>query len=217
MDAKKEISESDIFESLIASLREGLETLESQTISEIICFGLGKIGECSISRYQLALLLCLKDLFKVNVQVYDPIFSTLDINILKVFEVSIIENNSEGKFKVSDKNVLFFLPHCPKQLSNNLLWVNWGLSLKNCIIIANSFNGIIESSSSRTIKACAEYISRICPYTLELPMINSFKYFEVFNDTAIHCFPKLNLLPQDIWDQCPEPVYLEDNEFISVR
>lgn len=215
MDAKLEISTTDIFESLIASVKEGLNNLESQIITQIICFGLGKIGECTISRYQFALLLCLKDLYNVDVWVYDPLFSDVDISLLNHFQVLLLEENLEGKHKVCGKNVLFYLPHCPKQLSNNLLWANWGLGLGYCIIIANSFNSIIENSSSNTLKANGEYISRICPYTLELPVINSFKYFEIFNDTAVHFFPKLNMLPQDLWEQCIEPVYLEDVEFIK--
>lgn len=215
MDAKLEIGTSDIFESLIASLKEGLSNLESQIVTKIVCFGLGKIGECLISRYQFALLLCLKDFYEVDIQVYDPIFSAADINVLEYFEVSLLEENLEGKYKVHGKNVLFYLPHCPKQLSNNLLWANWGLTLSHCIIISNSFNSIIENSSSKILKANAEYISRICPYTLELPVINSFKYFEIFNDTAVHFFPKLNMLPQDLWDQFTEPVYLEDIEFVT--
>lgn len=215
MDAKLEITGTDIFDSLISSLNEGLRSLESQNISEIVCFGLGKIGECFISRYQFALLLCLKDFYKVNVHVYDPIFSPVDISLLNEFEILLMDDNLEGKYKVCGKNVLFYLPHCPKQLSNNLLWANWGLNLSCCILIANSFNRIIEQLSSRILQTSAEYICKICPYTLELPVINSFKYFEIFNDTAVHFFPKLNMIPQDLWDQCTEPIYLEDVEFVT--
>lgn len=149
------------------------------------------------------------------VRVYDPIFSETDVRLLDLFEISLIDENLEGKYRVSDKNVLFYLPHCPKQLTNNLLWANWGLNLSQCIIIANSFSDIIEKTSTKTLEATAEYISRIYPYTLELPVINSFKYFEIFNDTAIHFFPKLNLLSQDIWEPCPVPIYLEDVEYIT--
>lgn len=215
MDTKLEIVGTDIFESLISSLKEGLIKLESKNISEIVCFGLGRIGECFISRYQFALLLCLRDFYQVKVWVYDPIFSSLDKNILNDLKFFLLQENLEGKYKVSGKNVLFYLPHCPKQLSNNLLWANWGLNLGHCILIANSFSSIIEQSSSKSLKTNAEYISKICPYTLELPVINSFKYFEIFNDTAVHFFPKLNMIPQDLWDNCVEPVYLEDVEFVT--
>lgn len=215
MEAKLEIAGTDIFDSILASLKEGINNLESQEIAHIVCFGIGKIGECSISRYQFAVILCLKELYKVNVWMYDPVFDSNEVKILDHFGIFTLCENLEGKYKVCDRNVLFYLPHCPKQLTNNLLWANWGLSLSYCIIIANSFSNILEQSSSRMIKANAEYISRIHPYTLELPVINSFKYFEIFNNTAIHFFPKLNLLPQDVWDCQPEPVYLEDVEFVT--
>lgn len=215
MDAKSDIAGSDIFDSLISSLNEGIRSLKTHAVHEIICFGIGKIGECFIARYQFALLLCLKDFYKVNVQIYDPVLTPVDLSLLNEFEISLLIENLEGKYKVCGRNVLFYLPHCPKQLSNNLLWANWGLNLSHCIIIANSFNTIIEQSTSSVLKNSAEYVSKICPYTLELPVINSFKYFEIFNDTAVHFFPKINMIPQDLWDQCAEPMYLEDVEFIT--
>lgn len=195
-------------------------------IKEIICLGLGHIGERIISRYQLALLLCLKNTYNTTVYVHDPIFSETEKQILKTLGLLVLEDNKEGKYKVrSDAVSIFYLPHCPKQLTNNLLWINWNLNLKNCVLIANSFTNIIENSTKRILTESASYILNISPYTVELPVINTFKYFEVFNDTAIHIFPtkKLNLIPCDFWNNNLEPVYRANevefitNKFVNIQ
>ncbi|CAH1119329.1 unnamed protein product [Phaedon cochleariae] len=217
LDAKVELSKTDLHDSIVASLREGLCALKTERICEIVSFGLGQISECVTSRYQFALLLCLQDFLNVKIIAYDPIFTELDIELLNHFEVTVLKENTEGKYKVSSKEpVLFFLPHCPKQLTNNLLWDNWGLYLQSCIIIANSFTTIVESNSSRILKESAEYILKILPHVLELPLINSFKFSEIFNDLAIHFFPNLEFVCQDLWDTAPEPKYVKsDIEFIT--
>ncbi|CAH1381509.1 SRR1-like protein [Tenebrio molitor] len=221
-EAKTEIGSSDLFASALASLREGLVALNNPTVKEIICFGLGRIGECMISRYQFAFLLCLKDLYNVStVKVYDPIFSETDRWLLERFHCTVLKENYEGKYKVQDKcTTIFYMPHCPKQLTNNLLWANWGLDLNYCIIISNSFNLTIENTPKRDLNRTAEYIANIVPHILELALINSFRFFEIFNDTAIHIFPwsKMKLLSGDFWSFRTEPQYSDDDvEFIRSR
>lgn len=200
-------------------LTEGLLQLNNPKVAEIVCLGLGSIGESVISRYQLSLLLYLKERFKINVSLYDPQFTKYDCDVLNTFDVKILETNLEGKYPVNvDSATFFYLPHCPKQLTNNLLWKNWGLRLCNCVLIANSFDKILERHSKRSLALNVPYIANILPHTTELTIINEFKYFDVFSDTSIHVFPinKLNLLPEDFWDNCIEPEYdTDDLEFIT--
>lgn len=207
-----------MFASARASLREGLNILNNPNITKIVCFGLGKIGECTIPRYQLALLLCLRELYNAEVQVYDPAFCRIECDILREFNCVVLNSNCEGKYAVNDhETTVFYLPHCPKQLSNNLLWSNWGLKLSKCIIIANSFTSIIENTPSRVLRKFAQYISKISPYMIELAVINSFKFYEVFNDTAIHIFPPKDivLISEEFWEYNKEPQYSDDDiEFI---
>lgn len=215
--AKEEIKSSDIYCSTIVSLKEGLQTLKNPKIEEIVCFGLGHVSDRIVSRYQLALLLCLRTELQVNVSVQDPGFWSIDKIILKELEFTILDGNLEGKYKAKS-TTLFYLPHCPKQLSNNLLWCNWGLNLQNCIIISNSFVTITENLSKKELTNNANFISDILPYTSEFAIINTFKFFDVFNDTAIHIFPlvKLILIPEDFWKNREEPTYdSQDIEFIT--
>lgn len=164
------------------------------------------------------MLLCIKDLCHAEVEVYDPVFSQIECDILQEFNCVVLSKNSEGKCAVQGSDsTLFYLPHCPKQLSNNLLWSNWGLGLSKCIIIANSFTKIIENTPSRLLRKFAQYITKISPYMTELAVINSFKFYEVFNDTAIHIFPLNNiiLISEDFWEN-KEPHYSDDDiEFIT--
>lgn len=217
--AKEELLESDIYASARASLREGLDILNNPKVTKIVCFGLGRIGECTIARYQLALLLCLKELCNADVHVYDPVFCKTECEILQALDCVVLSYNCEGKYAVDGpETVLFYLPHCPKQLSNNLLWSNWGLRLSKCIIIANSFTSVIERTPARLLRKFAQCISNISPYMVELAVINSFKYYEVFNDTAIHIFPykDISLISEEFWTNNEEPNYSDnDVEFIT--
>ncbi|XP_066251097.1 SRR1-like protein [Euwallacea similis] len=218
-ELKTELLTTDLFQSVSALLNEALRDLGKPKITQIICLGLGKISELIVARYQLALLLCLRDMLEVELLAADPAFNSSDLDILKHFNINVQDKNIEGKYYVNNYNgtVLFYLPHCPKQLMNNLLWSNWGLSLSKCIIIGNSFNGIVDSTSKWKLSKSAQYISKILPYVLELAFVNNFKFFEVFNDTSIHIFPmkKLNLLTEEFWIEHTEPEYSDsDVEFI---
>ncbi|XP_017783321.1 PREDICTED: SRR1-like protein [Nicrophorus vespilloides] len=169
-----------------------------------------------ISRYQFALLLCLQELFNCPVHAYDPAFTENETSLLEEFKFSNIDENNEGKYSTDAKTTFFYLPHCPKQLSNNLLWANWGLSLNNCIIVANSFNKILETHMKRVLMESANYVMKISPYMVELAIINSFKYYDMFNDTSLHIFPidKLQLVSSEFWSDKEEPKYISDVEYI---
>ncbi|CAH2084987.1 unnamed protein product [Euphydryas editha] len=193
--------------------------IKDKSIVEIVCFGLGHIGECNISKYQLALLLCLKDKYKPNkVSVHDPIFFIDECEILKKFKLNIIKENTEGSYIISKQGVtLVYLPHCPKQLTNNFLWSNWVENLENCILLCNSFTSIIENQLSRVIKETVPLIYKIYPFTQEVALENSFIYKDIFNDISLHNFPKekLESLPPDFWNNLDKPKYENAEEFIT--
>lgn len=194
---------------------EAIELLNKPEINEIICLGIGRIGECLISRYQFALILLLRDFLKIKLSIYDPILTQNDTTtLLEHYNCIQLLENCEAKYNVN-KTTLFYMPHCPKQLSNNLIWSNWGLNLRNCLILANSFNTIVENTTKRLLKINGYYITKILPYCIEIAVVNNFKFYEVFNDTALHIFPNLHVISNDFWSDNAEPEYLdEDVEFI---
>lgn len=107
-----------------------------------------------------------------------------------------------------------FLPHCPKQLINNLLWKNWSAdALRYLIVISNSFQSIVEQTPISCIDQDAGFISRVEPYTKEFSLRNSFEQKNVFNDIAIHFFETQDL-EENIFEICLEPSY-EISELIE--
>lgn len=214
--AVEELKISTYFENVAKSVST---VLQSREIVEIVCFGLGRIAECNISRYQLALLLSLRDIFNIKkVFVHDPIFYKSECTVLQELGINVIEENNEGNYVISDSGVtLVYLPHCPKQLTNNFLWSNWGVNLRNCVLICNSFNSLIENQPSRVLKEIVPFIKNIFPYTSEIYLENNFQYSDIFNDTSLHYFPNDKLLNIDstFWTKSDKPKYEDNEEFIS--
>ena len=68
--------------------------------------------------------------------------------MLGLLGLEALDTNCEGRFEVHDDGgdsvQLFYLPHCPKQLSNNLLWANWSAEkLRKLVVVGNSFERIL--------------------------------------------------------------------------
>ena len=81
-----------------------------------------------------------------QVSVFDPAHSDLERSVLGLLGLEVLETNCEGRFEVPDDDPvqLFYLPHCPKQLSNNLLWANWSPEkLQKLVVVGNSFKRIL--------------------------------------------------------------------------
>lgn len=161
--------------------------LKDRQIKEIICLGIGRIGDCVIAKHQLAFISLLAEHCGVNsVQFFDPVTTEKEKEILNTLNYQVLTDNKEGKYK-ADHQTLFYLPHCPKQLTNNLLWTNWNSeSLKNITLISNSFKYIIEDTPERLLRPNAHYIIEINPFVEEIEIENSFKFEEIFNNFSIH-------------------------------
>ena len=215
-------------------------------ISKIICLGLGNFTSSKEGEYQLVFLKCLvkilgleDSLTRKSVLVFDPVHTKCEESIIQElgFECAAKANNLEGKYSLKDEDysgTLFYLPHCPKQLTNNILWANWqpellGSASPECpddrsqhgiYILGNSFESITSSLPDRILKERLEYILLSSSYVFETKVDNCFKYSDIFNDTSLHSFP-IKTLPSSsdpIWklaiDKGP-PIYKEDVEFIQ--
>lgn len=208
------IKGSHFYQKLIENL-----TVKSDKTVKFICFGLGSLSSY-ISRYQLALGVQLQQEFTSESYYFDPCFTSKDIDVLKSFNCNVLVENLEGKYEVSgetDYVTVFYLPHCPKQLTNNLLWKNWSRKkLENIYLIANSFESILERSTKSVIQQNAALIEKILPFTTELILPEFEPAFEAFNDLALHKFDRLeNVADVNFWHPPAEPVYqAEDIEFV---
>lgn len=183
----------------------------------IVCLGLGQFGSCHIARIQLALLLGLKEEFGCFlVEAFDPAFSETERETLAGLEIVLLEKNTEGKHKVSSPTLLY-LPHCPKQLTNNLLWSNWSEEgLSNLFLVGNSIKNVCLRTLSRILKENARYIQSANEFVKETELEFEEKYSEVFNDLSLHSFPDPPEQDWPGWRDDREPQYEEsDLEFVK--
>ncbi|XP_053691370.1 SRR1-like protein [Sabethes cyaneus] len=195
--------------------------LNQAQIKNIICLGLGKLSQCPVARYQLAFIRRLKEeleQFDGKIKIFDPVFNQQDVDILQRLDTILLTENQEGKY-LTDCKTLFYLPHCPKQISNNLLWKNWQPELlKNVYLICNSFENIIVNNPERLLKENAAYILKAEKYCKEIRLENNFKHTDIFNDFSLHYFDT-SALPNNsnyFW-QSEEPNYTEENLELVTR
>ena len=173
------------------------------------------MSTCKVAQHQLAFLLILSENYSCPAEVYDPVFTEKEKQALIKLNLTVPEQNSEGKLK-NQHPTLYFLPHCPRELSNNLLYSNWSISdLQKCLIIANSFSKLRLYTPVRLLKDY-HYLLNIGDLAHELPINNIFRFPDIFNDLSLHYFPlkKLESLDSNFWNR-PEPNYHQESELIQ--
>lgn len=190
------------------------QQLRNKQVKEIICLGIGRIGDCSIARHQLAFISSIGKRFDIPVvKFFDPILVQKEKEALGILNYEVLTENNEGKYS-ADHPTLFYLPHCPKQITNNLLYANWNpAGLQNLILICNSFKSIVDTTPERLLRPNAHFILESSALVTEKVIENSFKFTDIFNDFSIHSFDseKLNASPSTFWNSKPEPNYSEDD------
>ncbi|ETN66075.1 hypothetical protein AND_002146 [Anopheles darlingi] len=217
-------AETDLLQS--GYFAECLEIAEPilSNVQQIVCLGLGKFSECSIARYQLAFLRCLRDKLPLPAglaaQFFDPLFGRTEVEVLQTLGETVLTENVEGKYS-ADCRTLFYLPHCPKQLVNNLLWKNWQRQqIANLVLICNSFASVVNNHPHRLLSRNAGYILRAADVFKEFPLRNTFRFSDIFNDTSLHYLASVSTgkeeVPATLWENCEEPTYEEDDlELVS--
>uniref|UniRef100_A0A182QY20 SRR1-like domain-containing protein n=1 Tax=Anopheles farauti TaxID=69004 RepID=A0A182QY20_9DIPT len=212
-------AESDLLQSQF--FRECFENIQSVLVGveNVVCLGLGSFHECTIARYQLAFIRCLRNEAKLTVgtKFFDPVFNRAEIDILQTLGETVLEENLEGKY-CADRKTLFFLPHCPKQIVNNLLWKNWHPKrLANVVLLCNSFSSVVNNNPERLLRNSAGYILRAVDLFQEKPVTNNFRFGDIFNDTSLHYLKEIEAIAPTVdWNCAEEPTYAaEDLELIS--
>lgn len=195
------------------------EILNQKAITDIVCLGLGHIASCKTAQHQLGLLLLLGEQFLCPIEVFDPVFSSTEKDILSQLKLKLAEKNCEGKRTPSSPGYTFFVfPHCPKELSNNLLYTNWNPSqLEHCILYANSLDKIRLDTPQRFLKSY-HYLLKALEIVEELPVPNTFRFPDIFNDLSLHHFPshRTSKVEPSFWET-PVPVYPAVSELVSER
>ncbi len=207
---KNSLRQSSFYTELLAQIKQCLQTID-KTVESILCYGLGNFNSNVTARYQFALLLLFQEYFNVDVQIYDPAFSEVEINFLVRFSLTVIKENEEGARNIVTRT-LIFMPHCPTALINNFLWSNWNpRDLSKCIILANSFKSLAETQTGQSFQIRYYYLHTILPVTAELEIKNIFQYTDMFNDLALHVFnsKELEKFEPNFWMKSTRPVYDE--------
>lgn len=215
IQAREDLQASEGFITFQENLNEIKSSLQKQKkdacqISSIVCYGLGQVSQSRIARYQTGLLMFIQEYFDVGVEVFDPAFSLLDERVLDLLNFTVVRKNEEGKKSVSTLT-LFYMPHCGKELYNNLLWANWDVeALPLCVIIGNSFSTIVQNVPSRILKQYYNFIERAEMLYKEYPLKSLVEYDDVFNDISIHVMKKEITLSEKekLFEGCNEPDYV---------
>uniref|UniRef100_A0A182P3W2 SRR1 domain-containing protein n=1 Tax=Anopheles epiroticus TaxID=199890 RepID=A0A182P3W2_9DIPT len=212
--AESDLLQSEFLRECLASIAPILAGVE-----QLICLGLGNFLDCTIARYQLAFIRCVRSQTNLPIkgQFFDPVFTQPEVDTLHALGESILHENLEGKHAV-ERKTLFFLPHCPKQIVNNLLWKNWHPDrLANVVLLCNSFNTVVNNNPDRLLRVNAGYILRAVDLFQEVPLRNTFRFGDVFNDTSLHYLSDERTSEQGVWDcSNEEPWYEEEDlELIS--
>lgn len=187
----------------------------TQGINQIICYGIGNFTDSIAAKYQFVLLLLLKIEYDCEILIYDPIFNELELELIEIFKLELITQNEECKHTITHAKTLVYMPRCPIQLINNILYSNWTReNLSNLILLSNSISTVVDSNTDAFLKSNLQFLFHIKEFLEEVPVVNNFKFNDIFNDTSLHCFlpTKLNSIEQDIWDlRFLEPEYTECN------
>lgn len=204
-----------------------LATTAEITVNEIVCYGIGNFANNKSSHWhgplwQLVLALELPCMVAGKhpnnppcpVVYYDPLVTDTERKILQhSFRINVLTTNEKGKRSLgqqSDESItetpctttLFFMPHCPKGLYENVLWANWNQLQQNpcaICIIGNSLATYVElgttptCSKNRSPPSCLELVQ---PFLREQLISYSKKdirdmpgHFEAaFNDTYLTWF-----------------------------
>jgi len=211
-----DLSLSEYFSEVLKTVKAAAEGV---SLSALYCFGLGHFCESVTAKYQFAFLMALKEslgILNSKIFVSDPIFYKDEEAILsEIYGLNVITENLEC-FVPCQEPSLIILPHCPKQLTNNLLFSNWKPRLlENILLISNSLTNISESVRSSNVK----FINAVVEHNIleEKKIRNSFKFSDIFNDLSLHSFKVQENIDKDVW-QMPRPAYDEaDVEFISKK
>lgn len=192
-------------------------TAFNHKIERLVCLGLGNFAQSQhlssgiSAKNQLLFLLCLVKHFQVSqVLVFDPIHTDSEKKILTQLNLDSGCQNPEGHYQYPEAT-FYFLPHCPKQLLNNLLWSNWH-QLQKIVIAGNSITNLALNSTHNQLSEL-QLVNSSLDLLSEIPIKNSFQFKDIFNNLSLHRFQ----IPQDFQAKISlkKPQYSADCEFIQ--
>jgi SRR1 len=143
------------------------ESYEGSSIC-LVCYGIGNFTKTSTSyysasMYQLALALSIREAWDINESYFlDPCINLIETEILRQHQFQILENR-QGRQRFlnateAKKLIIFFMPHCPKRLYENVICAHCD-SLSRVFILGNSLRNYAESPLSSVEESAGPELS----------------------------------------------------------
>ncbi|KAK0592103.1 hypothetical protein LWI29_013399 [Acer saccharum] len=167
--------------------------LGSELKMQMVIYGIGSIESYETPRLQLSLAILMKRKLSWigDVEVFDPILSATESQVLESFGCSVLSVNEQGR-RCAIKPTLFYMPHCEAELYDNLLQANQGVMLKGIVLLGNSFETYeqhVSEYKSSVIVDTARHVLAVRKFTQEFSIKTvSDDYFAAFHDSSWHFF-----------------------------
>lgn len=207
----QELNQSSFFQ----NFRNSLSSLYlSQSISTIICYGVGNFGvnRTSAPMWQLSCAIALRSFLthaqsfssreeegeeakRIEMLYFDPCMTQNEAIILERNSIHVIPNNERGKRHVGIMDsTLFYMPHCPMSLYTNVLHTNWD-NLERVVIFGNSpsayANRLEVNSNVKFLQLLEPHWEEESVSMTKEDIVTMTGYFEqAFNDSSITLVPK---------------------------
>lgn len=155
-EAQKFLKQSDLWE-------QTKSLLSTLTIQHVVCYGLGNFSQTSATcleapLWQLGFLCCLREELSVgeSISFFDPVSTADELSFLqKQLHIQPLAVNDRG-IRPSSKETLFFMPHCPWIMYENVLFSNWE---NRILVIGNSLRDVADRHSCPCLQASTGFLS----------------------------------------------------------
>ncbi|TMW97525.1 hypothetical protein EJD97_005380 [Solanum chilense] len=174
--------------------------------AKVVIYGLGSIEFNYNSQVQLALFLLLKDRvdWMGEIEIYDPVMSTVDMEVYGIFGLKALHNDENGRRKAQGPT-MFYMPSPSYFLLGNILEANWSSSsLEQIFLLTNSLEAMEEvlPSYDQFTVATRIRLSITHLFRKEIPIPESSDcqmYPSLFLGFGWHFFKGVKNLPVCIW------------------
>ena len=145
---------------------------------------------------------------------YDPCTTPLEESFLRQREIQILATNERGRLFIGrDAPTIFFMPHCPKSLYDNVAWAHWSC-LETTAIVGNSLVNHAEalSNDKRSCPCLQILVPWIREHKLESTkqdlQQSAGNFLGAFNDMYLTAFTSKD----SGWPQRPDAEASNDND-----
>ncbi|GKY92376.1 hypothetical protein MPSEU_000208500 [Mayamaea pseudoterrestris] len=220
-----DVQQTRIYQDVLLRLKE-----ENLRLQHLVCYGIGSFSASSTTHYSasmwqiaFALSLVMDSTTVKNKEItlsyFDPCMSTIEERFLCERHINVLTTNERGKhFFQQDGPVLFFMPHCPKLLYENVAWSHW-LRLRQIAIIGNSLinhaEALLSGGGGGDDRQPCPCLKHLVPFIEEVKLEASKldvqeaagNFNGAFNDTYLTTFAR-----NDAWPDRPEASDCSDGD-----